>query len=413
MLRLLCSTSAVLTLAAIGVLAMTRTTVAAEPVAPVASFQEFDRRAKNGEALNVVFFGGSLTWGANATDPQRTSYRGLMSDYLRQRYPKAPLVFHDAAIGGTGSKLGMFRLERDVLSRKPDLVLLDFSANDGMWDSDVPTLASYESLLREMIGKGIPVEQVFLGFKFNVGAQWAPEKVQRVIDHKKLAAAYGTATADALSHIQDELTAGRAKIDTLWPIDGAHPDDPGYRLFFEAARDGFDQGVREGRVCKVPKEPVFSAEYMTRKRIRLVDSPLPTGWHRVKTYRTSMWFDGLASRWMDDVACCDAKDKDTVAPLKMEFEGTMVGIFGEAEDEGVPFKVLIDGKPVMYHPNPKVPASETWTWGMKVGRLFAWRELANSLTPGKHTLEIQPVFVAEKPKGQLRIESVCVAGATK
>ncbi|MGB2998239.1 MAG: hypothetical protein WBC59_06340, partial [Phycisphaerae bacterium] len=31
------------------------------------SFADFDRRAQQGERLNVVFFGASLTWGANAS----------------------------------------------------------------------------------------------------------------------------------------------------------------------------------------------------------------------------------------------------------------------------------------------------------------------------------------------------------
>src|SRR5689334_1200465 len=100
------------------------------------SFGEFDRRATEGQALTVVFFGGSLTWGANASDPQRTSYRALMGQYLKDKYPKAHINCVDAAIGGTGSKLGMFRLERDVLSYKPDLVFLDFTANDDLAGSD-------------------------------------------------------------------------------------------------------------------------------------------------------------------------------------------------------------------------------------------------------------------------------------
>src|SRR3954462_7701951 len=90
------------------------------------SFGDFARKAEAGTPLNVVFFGGSLTWGANAGDPQRTSWRALMSDYLRQKFPRAPFTFHDAAIGGTGSKLGMFRLERDVLAHQPDLVFYEF-----------------------------------------------------------------------------------------------------------------------------------------------------------------------------------------------------------------------------------------------------------------------------------------------
>ena len=51
-------------------------------------FGELDRRAKAGEHLNVVFFGASLTWGANATDPQSTSYRALIARRLEERYPR-------------------------------------------------------------------------------------------------------------------------------------------------------------------------------------------------------------------------------------------------------------------------------------------------------------------------------------
>ena len=65
-------------------------------------FAEFDRRAKAGERLTVVFFGASLTWGANATDPLLTSYRAVMANRLEQKYPAAHFTFRDGAIGGTG-----------------------------------------------------------------------------------------------------------------------------------------------------------------------------------------------------------------------------------------------------------------------------------------------------------------------
>src|SRR4051794_30354319 len=76
-------------------------------------FSDFDRRARSGERLNVVFFGASLTWGANATDPQQTSYRARIGQRLEKEYPAAHFKFWDAAIGGTGSQLGVFRFERD------------------------------------------------------------------------------------------------------------------------------------------------------------------------------------------------------------------------------------------------------------------------------------------------------------
>jgi len=393
--------------------ATARPSAAEPPPGTSASFAEFDRRARAGEPLSVVFFGGSLTWGANASDPQRTSYRALMGQQLQRTYPKAPFTFTDAAIGGTGSKLGMFRLERDVLSRKPDLVFLEFTANDDLEGKDVETLAGYECLLRELIGRGIPVCQVFLGFKYNFGPDYHPEKLFRYRDHKKLAEAYHTAVGDAMPHVQKLIADGTHKLETIWPFDAAHPDDLGYQLFFEAVRDGFEQAVKDKRVCVAPEKPVFSDEYRARKRIRLVDQPIPEGWRRAKTFRTSLWFDGLSSRWMDDVLTCDVKDKAAVKPIRMEFSGTMVGVFGEMDENGLSFRVLIDGKSVLYQENAKAEPTESWPANTKRfggGRLFFWRVLSEKLRPGKHALEIQPVFEEGAAKGQLRIESVCAAG---
>ena len=379
-----------------------------------ASFAEFDRRARaGGERLNVVFFGGSLTWGANASDPQRTSYRGRMGEYLRGKYPKAPLVFHDAAIGGTGSKLGIFRLERDVLGRKPDLVFLDFTVNDGQDANDLPTLGTYECLLREMIGRGIPVVQVMLPFMWNYMPRLNPKAFPRYLDHLKLSAAYHTGVADAFAYVQTQLDAKKATLKDMWPVDGVHPCDRGYEVFFEAARIGYEKALADQLVCALPAKPVFGKLIATRRRIRLVDGALPAGWKRQLTYRTSMWFDGLSSRWMDDVAVCDAKDKASVQPIRMEFDGTLLGIFGEADENGLDIQVLVDGQVVKYQANPKAAPRDTWPFSTKPfgqGRLFIWRVIAADLPPGRHTVEIRPVFGPEGTKGQLRIESICVAG---
>ena len=322
--------------------------------ARVASFAAFDARATAGEPLSVVFFGGSLTWGANSSDPQRTSYRALMGEYLRAKYPRSSFKFWDASIGGTGSQLGVFRIDRDVLSRKPDLVFLDFTANDDLGGKDAVPLHTYESLLRRMIGQGIPVEQVFLGFKYCFGPSYDLTKLHRRLDHLSLSAAYHTAVGDCFPYVQGKLTDGSADINTLWPFDGAHPDDPGYELFFEAARNGFEQAIAEKTTCIVPPTPVFGDDFMEPRRAALVDLPAyPKGWTRAKTFPTSMWFDGLSSRWMGDVLMCDEKNSATTEPLKVEFSGTFVGLFGEGDADGLPFKVIIDGVAVPFRAGGK------------------------------------------------------------
>ncbi len=360
-----------------------------------ASFADFDARARRGEKLSVVFFGGSLTFSANASDPAVTGVRGLLAKYLVERYPEARFSFHDAAIGGTGSLLGAFRLERDVLSHKPDLVFLDFLCNDGT-DNDLPdATCAYEYLLREMIGRGIPVEQMFFTFRFWAGKGFDPVKsLPRRNIYRELAKAYGTPDGDVqLSSLAKDLESGKTTLDEVWPIDGAHPADFGYRYFFEAVREGFERGVREGAVCRVPEKPVFGTMRDVRRNV-VVDGKLPCGWTRSLTYRTSMWYDGLSSRWMGDVASA----KGCAAPLEVSAECNFVGIFGEGDENALKFEVKADGAPFAEFGSSPGP-----------GRLFFYRVKAfpewwNGAA--KHTFAITPV-AAEK--GELHVESVMTA----
>ncbi len=166
------------------------------------SFSEFDRRAKAGEQLNVAFFGASLTWGANATDPQLTSYRAQFADRLTAAYPKAHFKFLDGAIGGTGSQLGVFRLEREVLRHKPDLVLVDFSANDDINPDTPETLASYEAIIRRIVVESkAPVVQVIFPFLWNVTVGKL-DGMKRRDAHLEIAKAYSTAVGDAIELAQ-------------------------------------------------------------------------------------------------------------------------------------------------------------------------------------------------------------------
>lgn len=376
----------------------------------VASIAEFDRRARAGAVLTVAFFGGSLTWGANASDPNLTSYRALMGEYLRTKYPKSSFRFIDAAIGGTGSRLGIFRVQRDVLSRDPDLVFLDFTANDDIDHDDVDRLGPYESLLRLFIGQGIPVVQAIFAFKQHFTAAPSDPPPPRAVQHLALAKVYQTGVGNLTPRVRAIVQSRPDFLSEMYPFgnDGAHPDDIGYRQFFEAVRDGFEDAIVANKTCVVPEKPVHSDAPLGRTRIRLTDLPAPRGWKRGKTYRTSMWFDGLSSRWMDDVMIADPAN-GPVEPLRVEFTGTFVGVFGESDKHAASFRAIVDGKPL---PSPD-DNKDAWEFASRGnpnehGRLFKWQELTAQLSPGRHVLEIHPVFDPNVPASQLRIESVCV-----
>lgn len=189
------------------------------------NFTEFDRKARAGERHTVVFHGASLTWGANATDPVLTSYRAVMAERFEKLYPTARFKFFDS-VGGTGSQLGLFRLDRDVLSRKPDLVFVDFTANGGITSTNPHSLASYEAIVRRLLtGAKMPVVQVLFPFEWDV-TKGNTSGMHRLEAHKAIGKAYNTAVGDAVTLAQQRVKDG-SPIKSLWPTDGVHPGNAG------------------------------------------------------------------------------------------------------------------------------------------------------------------------------------------
>ena len=393
--------------AAIGVLMATKSSGATP------SFEDFDRRARAGEHLSVVFFGASLTWGANASDPQVTSYRGQFARRLEEAYPEAHLAFHDAAIGGTGSQLGVFRLDRDVLAHKPDLVLLDFSANDDIYSGNAETLASYESLVRRIILDGrAPVLPVIFPFRWNV-ERGDLGGMKRRDAHLAIAKAYGTVAGDAVALAVERTGRRKEDIARLWPVDGVHPGDEGYVLFTDAAWSAFQEAVKGKLVCSAPEKMLYAPTYMKNARVRISSlQPLPAGWRIGRPNVVSAYSDMLMSRWLDDETI--AERPANPARLKVRFSGSMVMLFGESTPKSGKFRAFIDSKPVLPKADKNAPATDLWDAGTLGRRLGGNTHLAPVLAEGldetaEHTLEIEPVFT-DAAEVELRIESICVAG---
>lgn len=76
-----------------------------------------------GQSVKIAYLGGSIT--------AAPGWRVLSREWLTKQYPGVPFEQIDAAIGGTGSDLGVFRLKNDVLRHGPDLLFVEFAVNDG------------------------------------------------------------------------------------------------------------------------------------------------------------------------------------------------------------------------------------------------------------------------------------------
>ena len=82
-----------------------------------------EAKARAGDAIRVGYLGGSIT--------AAPGWRPKSLAWLKERHPSATFSEINAAIGGTGSDLGVFRFRQDVLEHKPDLLFVEFAVNDG------------------------------------------------------------------------------------------------------------------------------------------------------------------------------------------------------------------------------------------------------------------------------------------
>lgn len=103
--------------------------VNAEECHPRGGLPNFFKKAQTaGARIRVGYLGGSIT--------AQNGWRVKTLAHFQKAWPQAEFSEINAAIGGTGSDLGVFRVKQDVLDKKPDLLFVEFAVNDGLASPD-------------------------------------------------------------------------------------------------------------------------------------------------------------------------------------------------------------------------------------------------------------------------------------
>lgn len=98
--------------------------VPAQECRPRSGLPNFFAKANTaGANIKIGYLGGSIT--------AQNGWRPKTLAHFQKTYPQANFSEINAAIGGTGSDLGVFRIKQDVLDHKPDLLFVEFAVNDG------------------------------------------------------------------------------------------------------------------------------------------------------------------------------------------------------------------------------------------------------------------------------------------
>ncbi len=294
------------------------------------ALSKFYQAMASGARVKVAYLGGSITWGATASDPLKTSWRALVTAALEANFPQAHIQAIDAAIGGQPSKLGVFRMDRDVLPHKPDLCFVEFAVND--W-SAADGQETMEGIIRKLRAsrEDMAIVLVIIGSGWDYGSPAAPK-------HIELANHYGLPYIDIYSAVKAKMKEGLKTKDII--TDSCHPNDAGYRLYADIVlADLAQQAAARGNVKAAPDKPLTANRYEKASMLELSRLPSLGDWKIDPPSVVGTWFDQQPSRWMSS-AVVPAKDG---AQLTAELACTGVGLYYEITEGGGPIVIEADG----------------------------------------------------------------------
>lgn len=177
-------------------------------------------RAAKGEDITVAFLGGSITQGFLAEPLEKNCYAVRTYRYFCEKFPESNVTYVNAGIGGTTSHYGVSRVEKDVLSKNPDLVFVEFSVNDENTEFFKET---YEGLIRRIL-KAPCEPAVFLIHNVFYKDGSSAEEI-----HREIGTHYALPSVSMKNTVYDEILKGQFTSKDVTK-DDLHPNNEGHEI---------------------------------------------------------------------------------------------------------------------------------------------------------------------------------------
>lgn len=316
-------------------------------------------KLKAGKAVKIAYLGGSIT--------EQTGWRVQSREWLQKKYPAAQISEINAAIGGTGSDLGVFRVEADVLKHKPDLLFVEFAVND--------TGASNERIAKAMEGivrktwRALPDTDICFVYtltaKDTAGLAAGKMKqsdsiMEAVADHygipgihfglevarlEKEGKLVMSSTDAAMTRVSGEELNVSAEMPAdsqgriLFSKDGVHPlPETGHVLYTQALMRSFDKLEGVGQPGSHPLAALLTLDHWeSARQIPLGQCGVLTG-DVTKLDPTA----GIAKPFVNRMPAMWKFGPG--ATVKFKFKGTKVSVYELLGPDGVKLSMSIDGK---------------------------------------------------------------------
>ncbi|HKX32641.1 MAG TPA: GDSL-type esterase/lipase family protein [Blastocatellia bacterium] len=328
---------------------------------PPRNIGAFFDKLRAGKAVTVAYLGGSVISGLGASNAEKTSYRALVTNWIRKKYPKAEIQEINAAVGGTGSLYGALRARRDVIAYKPDLVFIDLATNDAGEDEGSVKKA-VEGLLRQLLVVPQPPEVVMLHAttaRKDVHTDW----------YEAVSSYYQIPSINLQTQTWAILEGGTVKSSDFWK-DGLHPSDSGHKIYADLITNFLaeQEKLKATPIMRNLPTPLISDEMNYGEFKAVAEIKHNPNWKTELSNNRNLPTALLVS------------DK-AGSQIEYYFEGTVIGLsLRMGPDCGI-FEVLVDGRPA--------PAPLAKVDGYDHTHHIGTRIIAGGLGPGEHKLTIR------------------------
>lgn len=300
----------------------------------------FFSKVKAGKQVIIAFIGGSITQGD-------LRYRPQIAKYIQSRFSSnTTFKWMNAGVSGTGTDLGSFRIEEQVLQHNPDLVFVEFAVN-GAYKPGM------EGIVRKII-RNNPDTDICLIYTIREGQTAAYQRgvvpanikgLDSIASHYQLPSVHLGMEPAALEKENKLIWKGKSNTDSsriLFTIDGIHPLPAGGNIYAAALARAINkmENITTPFAHRLPGPLVTGSWDDAHMYDPLKIIKFDKDWQVLQSAgdehlnKFTNWFPHIVS------------GSKPGASFSFKFKGDMFGIFDVGGPEAGQLEFIVDGKPL-------------------------------------------------------------------
>ena len=295
------------------------------------------KKAKAGEKVTIGYIGGSITEGTSAG--ASLCYAKRSYEYFAKTFGTGNNVSYvNAGLSGTSSVLGVLRAQRDLLSKNPDVIFIEYSVND---QGSIQYQKAFESLTKKCLMQENEPAVIILITRSESGGSCQQQMAA-------VAKNYNLPVISVDNAISNALKSGKMKWSD-YASDQFHPHVSGHQL----VADFIGYYYRQAQLSKnrstsytIPSTTVYGDEYWTADMASKSDlRDFSAG-----SFRNGTSIGAFPDGWTNS--------KNGNSPMTFTTDGRGIFIMFKSNQSGMGTVVVdVNGK------KSKVSGNKMYTWG--------------------------------------------------